>query len=68
MEKTKQQLFEQLSALWETFAMSHASTKFKDSKEARKSLSSIKKLVSEYNKVSVSEDNAAKEAKKQASV
>lgn len=51
----KQELFDQMSTLWEEFQKEHAGTTKKSQAAARKALSSLKKLVSGYNKASVTE-------------
>ena len=53
-----QELFEQISGLYET-AKTHHEGKFKtDKQKARKALSELKKLISAYNKASVAEAKA----------
>lgn len=52
MEK-KEELFQQLKGLWESFEENHnATTKVSDTK-ARKDIGEIKKLVTDYRKASV---------------
>jgi hypothetical protein len=58
---TKQELYEQLTNLFNEFTVAHNSTKKKDAAIARKAASGIKKLITPYNQASVAE---AKEAKK----
>ena len=57
---TKQEIYTQLSNLFNEFTVAHNSTKKKDAAVARKAANAIKKLVTPYNKASVAE---AKEAK-----
>lgn len=52
----KEELFQKLEQLWETFAEEHAKTTKKSDKEARKALGEIKKLVTPYRKASVDAD------------
>ena len=47
-----------MSELWTEFEKEHAGTTKKSQAQARKSLSSLKKLVSAYNKESVAESKA----------
>jgi hypothetical protein len=51
----KQQLFEQIEGLYTQFQEEHAGTTKASAQRARKALSSIKKLISAYNKASVTE-------------
>ena len=51
---TKQELFEQISKLYSEFEAAHNSTKKKDAAVARKAAGEIKKLITPYNKASVS--------------
>lgn len=51
-----QELFDQLSDLWEDFSENHQDTTKVAAKRARKSLGEIKKLVTEYRKASVEEN------------
>lgn len=51
----KQELFEQISELYTQFEAEHAGTSKASAQRARKALSNIKKLISAYNKASVSE-------------
>ena len=57
---TKQELFEQISNLFNEFVVAHNSTKKKDAAIARKAAGGIKKLITPYNQASVAE---AKEVK-----
>ena len=52
----KQQLFEQIEGLYTQFQEEHAGASKASAQRARKSLSSIKKLISAYNKASVTEN------------
>ena len=52
----KQEIFEQLKQLWETFEENHNKPTKKSDGDARKALGEIKKLVTEYRKASVAED------------
>jgi hypothetical protein len=51
----KQELFDQISELYTQFETEHAGTSKASAQRARKALSSIKKLISAYNKASVAE-------------
>ena len=51
-----QELFEQMSTLWESFVTSHNGTSKAAKGRARKSIGDLKKLVTEYRKVSVEEN------------
>lgn len=51
----KQELFSQLQNLWVEFEKEHAGTTKKSQAAARKALSNVKKLISQYNKASVAE-------------
>jgi hypothetical protein len=57
---TKQELYEQITNLFNEFTVGHNSKFKKGAGDARKALGAIKKLVTAYNKASVSE---AKESK-----
>ena len=50
-----QELFEQISGLFETAKENHAETTNAAKGRARKALSELKKLISAYNKASVAE-------------
>jgi len=52
---TKQENFEQLKGLWETFETNHNKTTKKSDNDARKALGEIKKLVTPYRAASVEE-------------
>lgn len=55
----KQEIFEQLQALWEEFNKNHnLTTKVSDNK-ARKAIGEIKKLVTPYRAASVNESKKA---------
>lgn len=51
----KQELFAQISELYTQFEAEHAGTSKAAAQRARKALSGIKKLISAYNKASVTE-------------
>lgn len=51
----KQQIFEQITELFDQFVESHNGTTKKSQQEARKSLGAIKNLVTDYRKHSVAE-------------
>lgn len=51
----KQDLFDQMKALWETFEEKHSGTTKKSQTEARKAIGELKKLVTDYRKASVEE-------------
>jgi hypothetical protein len=51
----KQELFDQISELYKQFEVEHAGTSKASAQRARKALSSLKKLISAYNKASVTE-------------
>ena len=53
-----QELFEQISGLFETAKENHSATTKIAKGRARKALSEIKKLISAYNKASVAEVKA----------
>ena len=53
-----QELFEQISGLYETAKTNHEGTTKTAKGKARKSLSELKKLISAYNKASVAEGKA----------
>ena len=52
---TKQEVFEQIDALYETFKAEDAGTTKASQQRARKALGGLKKLVTEYRKASVAE-------------
>ena len=52
---TKQEVFEQIDALYETFKAENAGTTKASQQRARKAIGEIKKLVTEYRKASVAE-------------
>jgi hypothetical protein len=58
---SKQEIYVQLTNLFNEFTVAHNSTKKKDASAARKAASGIKKLITPYNQASVAE---AKESKK----
>jgi hypothetical protein len=53
-----QELFEQISGLYETAKTNHAETTKKAKASARKALSEMKKVIASYNKASVAEAKA----------
>ena len=52
---TKQEIFEQIGALYQTFITEHAGTTKASQQRARKAIGGIKKLITEYRKASVAE-------------
>ena len=52
---SKQEVFEQIDALYETFKAENAGTTKASQQRARKAIGEIKKLVTEYRKSSVAE-------------
>jgi hypothetical protein len=52
---TKQEIFEQIDTLYETFRMENSGTTKASQQRARKAIGSIKKLVTDYRKASVTE-------------
>jgi len=52
---SKQEIFEQIDALYETFKAENAGTTKASQQRARKAIGEIKKLVTEYRKASVAE-------------
>jgi len=57
---SKQEIYAQLTNLFNEFTVAHNSTKKKDAAIARKAASAIKKLITPYNEASVAEAKAAK--------
>lgn len=53
--KSKQELFEEMRGLWETFEAEHAGTTNVSDQRARKAIGEIKKMVTDYRKASVNE-------------
>ena len=51
----KQELFQQIDALYETFKSEHNGTTKASQTRARKAIGDLKKLVTEYRKASVAE-------------
>tara|TARA_X000001316_G_C922409_1_gene37735 strand:- start:6663 stop:6830 length:168 start_codon:yes stop_codon:yes gene_type:complete len=51
----KQELFEQINSLYETFVEEHNGTTKASQQRARKSIGEIKKLITDYRKASVAE-------------
>jgi len=58
---SKQEIYVQLTNLFNEFTVAHNSTKKKDAAIARKAASAIKKLITPYNQASVAEAKAAKQ-------
>lgn len=59
--KTKQQIFDEIAVIYPLFVEAHNSTKKKDLAQARKYATALKKLLTPYNKASVTEQKASKE-------
>lgn len=57
---TKQELYEQITNLFNEFTVGHNSKFKKGAGDARKALGAIKKLITPYNRASVEEGKAAK--------
>jgi hypothetical protein len=57
---TKQELYEQITNLFNEFTVGHNSKFKKGAGDARKALGAIKKLITPYNKASVSESKESK--------
>jgi hypothetical protein len=55
---TTQELFEQMQGLWNEFSTEHSKASKAAHGRARKAVSDLKKLVTEYRKASVAEDKA----------
>jgi hypothetical protein len=51
----KQELFEQMTQLWETFVAEHNKTTKVSQKNARTAIGDLKKLVTDYRQASVEE-------------
>jgi hypothetical protein len=51
----KQELFEQMTQLWETFVVEHNKTTKVSQKNARTAIGDLKKLVTDYRQASVEE-------------
>jgi hypothetical protein len=51
----KQELFEQMTQLWETFVVEHNKTTKVSQKNARTAIGDLKKLVTDYRQSSVEE-------------
>jgi hypothetical protein len=51
----KQELFEQMAQLWETFVVEHNKTTKVSQKNARTAIGDLKKLVTDYRQASVEE-------------
>ena len=52
---SKQELFDEMSNLWNEFEAQHNGTTKKSQQEARKAIGALKKLVTDYRKASVAE-------------
>jgi hypothetical protein len=57
---TKEELYQQITNLFNEFTVGHNSKFKKGAGDARKALGAIKKLVTAYNKASVEEGKATK--------
>jgi hypothetical protein len=57
---TKEELYQQITNLFNEFTVGHNSKFKKGAGDARKALGAIKKLITPYNKASVEEGKAAK--------
>jgi len=57
---TKQEIYEQLKQLWETFDANHNKTTKKSDADARKALGEIKKLITPYRAASTAEGKSSK--------
>ena len=57
---SKQEIYVQLTNLFNEFTVAHNSTKKKDAAVARKAAGGIKKLITPYNQASVAESKASK--------
>lgn len=51
----KQELFDEMKALWDTFEAEHNGTTKASAGRARKAIGELKKLVTDYRKASVDE-------------
>ena len=58
---SKQEIYVQLTNLFNEFTVAHNSTKKKDAAVARKAAGGIKKLITPYNQASVAEAKASKQ-------
>jgi len=52
---TKQELFEQIDSLYQTFVDEHNGTTKASQQRARKNIGEVKKLITDYRKASVEE-------------
>ena len=52
---SKQELFDEMSNLWNEFEAQHNGTTNKSQQQARKAVGELKKLVTDYRKASVAE-------------
>jgi hypothetical protein len=57
---TKEELYQQITNLFNEFTVGHNSKFKKGAGDARKALGAIKKLITPYNKASVSESKESK--------
>ena len=57
---TKEELYQQITNLFNEFTVGHNSKFKKGAGDARKALGAIKKLITPYNKASVEEGKSAK--------
>lgn len=57
---SKQEIYAQLTNLFNEFTVAHNSTKKKDAAAARKAAGGIKKLITPYNQASVAEAKGSK--------
>jgi hypothetical protein len=57
---TKNEIFAEMSKLWNDFSEAHNGTKKKNAAEARKAIGEIKKLATPYRTASVEEAKDAK--------
>ena len=57
---TKEELYQQITNLFNEFTVGHNSKFKKGAGDARKALGAIKKLITPYNRASVEEGKAAK--------
>jgi len=57
---SRQEIFEQIKALYEAFDAAHNGTKKRNFADARKAIGEIKKLATPYRAASVEEQKAAK--------
>jgi len=60
MTSKKEEVFQKLKALWETFEAEHNKTTKVSQKNARTAIGDLKKIVTDYRQASVEETKAAK--------